>query len=367
MILAGWLKAAALLPSMMATPLLDDGQAEQQPAQARARYTRALRAYQLAKPGQGEAFRYHVAPEQLQTLTDFVEPPVLGLTLRPVPAVLLAQLDLEKGQAQLVAEVAEGSPAAEAGVQKHDLLLAVGDAKATDAKAIADLLAEDDGETVKLALLRKGKKLEVEVALAKKAEAGTERKYYIGFSVGTLDESTREQLGLGDDQGGLVVLDVVDDSPAAEAELKANDILLQLDGKPISETEQLVGLVQELGDQKIELKFLREGDEKAVEVTPRVRPAEATAHFNVQGVPFTGQQQFQLYGPGVVVGPNGAAENMQRRFNVVPGVPGAQGQPPVMYWRGAMQDDLAQKLEDLSKELKELREQVESLKKQGDR
>ena len=47
---------------------------------------------------------------------------------------------------------------------------------------------------------------------------------------------------------GLIVNDVVKDSPAAKAEIQLNDILFKLDGKPMTDQSKLIQAVQTKGD-----------------------------------------------------------------------------------------------------------------------
>jgi membrane-associated protease RseP (regulator of RpoE activity) len=363
MFYSGWLSSALLVPLLMGTPRLDGDPQGEQYKPAHQAYARALHAQSAPLAGQQGQFRYQLGPEQFnQSLFTLVQPPVLGLTLQSVPEVLLAQLDLEPEAAQLIAEVAEGSEAAKAGVKKNDLLLSVGDEKVKDAASLAGLIAKNDGKTITLKLLRKGKNHQVDVDLPEKARVHEAvRKYYLGISVGEVGDEVREQLDLKEDKGGVVILDVVEGSPAAEAKLKKNDILLELAGKKVGTAEELVALVQENAEKPVVLKYLRGGEEKDVELIPRVRPDELTTTFNVPTQP--GQEhQFRVYGPGVVVGPEAKAEWRQHMEQLLPLVPGQQGQPGAFWVQQQPPGDLAKKLEELTAAVKSLQKQIEDLK-----
>jgi len=95
-------------------------------------------------------------------------------------------------------------------------------------------------------------------------------------------------VGLGD-QGGILILSVAEDSPAAEAGLKAAglglgrgrgrmfdaDIIVAADGKKVATMDELADAVQskEPGD-KLTLTVLRDGKEKEVAVTLSGQPQE---------------------------------------------------------------------------------------------
>ena len=84
--------------------------------------------------------------------------------------------------------------------------------------------------------------------------------YWIGTKCyGPLPGALAAQLNLPLNQGILVV-DVVPESPAAKAGLKINDILLTVDTKPIEEVAQLVEAVENTeGKKSISVEILRGG------------------------------------------------------------------------------------------------------------
>jgi membrane-associated protease RseP (regulator of RpoE activity) len=84
----------------------------------------------------------------------------LNMSIAPVPRALDSQLDL-KGEGVLVTSVGEDGPAAKAGIEENDIVLAVGD---KPIKSHADLLAttkEADGRELSIKLMRGGKPMTV--------------------------------------------------------------------------------------------------------------------------------------------------------------------------------------------------------------
>src|SRR5262249_27904774 len=73
----------------------------------------------------------------------------------------------------------------------------------------------------------------------------------VGARVEPTGDTLAEQLDLPKGQG-MVLRDVLPDSAAAKAGLKAYDILLELNGKPVS--DQLSGLVKLMADIKTDTK-----------------------------------------------------------------------------------------------------------------
>lgn len=94
----------------------------------------------------------------------------LGVLFSPVPDIpeaLYAHLpDLPRDHGVMVSFVLPDSPASKAGLRRHDILLTYDDTKIRDCGHFANLIREDKPErTVKLGLLREGKKSSVDVQL----------------------------------------------------------------------------------------------------------------------------------------------------------------------------------------------------------
>lgn len=87
----------------------------------------------------------------------------LGVQSVPVDAALRAHLSLPGDSGLVVNEVSQGSPAGMAGLKAGDILLKLADQPLPSPEALNAAIQATGGKTVKLALLREGKPLEVEV------------------------------------------------------------------------------------------------------------------------------------------------------------------------------------------------------------
>ncbi|MGH7493905.1 MAG: PDZ domain-containing protein [bacterium] len=91
-------------------------------------------------------------------------------------------------------------------------------------------------------------------------------KGWLGVSVRELTPSAREQLKLGNETG-LLVIDVLRDSPADDAGIKEEDVILQFDGQKVEQADDLSRLVRNAGaDKKVTLIVMRAGERKTMEV-----------------------------------------------------------------------------------------------------
>jgi len=178
----------------------------------------------------------------------------------------------------------------------------------------------------------------------------TAPKYWIGLLGGqiTADNPLRAHLDLPENQG-LIVVNVVPESPAAKAGLKQHDILLRANDKDLHEMSDLVDLVLTEGAKKgqITLEISRHNKRVTVYLTPEERPANApmpqpmAGNFGGNfggnggelGIPqeflqqFGGQlpMQFRNFGPGVIVGGEQAAAGVPNGVSV--SINKQEGQP----------------------------------------
>ena len=96
-------------------------------------------------------------------------------------------------------------------------------------------------------------------------------KYWIGVKLRPVDESLRAQLDLPEDVG-MVVDSTFEGSPAAEAGMKRNDIVLAVGEQQLSDAQKLIEQVEKSGGKELVMKVLRKGDEKTLKVTPAPHP-----------------------------------------------------------------------------------------------
>ncbi|MDO1559113.1 trypsin-like peptidase domain-containing protein [Brevundimonas sp. 2R-24] len=96
---------------------------------------------------------------------------------------------------------------------------------------------------------------------------GQVRRGRIGVTTVTLTAARARELGLSSNRGA-VVEDVVPGSPAARAGLQRNDIIVEVQGRPIATSgavSSAVGIVQP--GTVLNVAYLRDGDRRAVQLT----------------------------------------------------------------------------------------------------
>jgi membrane-associated protease RseP (regulator of RpoE activity) len=110
--------------------------------------------------------------------------------------------------------------------------------------------------------------------------ADKEESGYLGVMLQDLSPSMAKALQLGD-QTGVLVNDVVDDSPAAKAGLEEGDLILEFNGVATPDPKALTKAVRKTspGDE-VQVVVLREGKKKTLDVEVGEREADNVMFFS---------------------------------------------------------------------------------------
>ena len=171
----------------------------------------------------------------------------LGVTVQEMNQALADSFGLKKTEGALVSEVEKGSPADKAGLQPGDVILRLNDhdiAHSADLSSQVSDLAP--GSSVALGIVRKGNPMTLTVKVGEMKNAsvaqndgGTGNKGRLGVVVRPLNP------GETDGNGGLVVERA--SGAAARAGIQPGDVILALNGTPITSGQQFQSLVQHAG------------------------------------------------------------------------------------------------------------------------
>jgi len=96
-------------------------------------------------------------------------PAYLGVVVGPVPRAVQAQLpeNIEQNQGLMIMRVIPDSPAAEAGLRSHDVLLSFDEQKLMTPKdLVSNVRNAKDGQKARMQILRHGKTMDIEVTFA---------------------------------------------------------------------------------------------------------------------------------------------------------------------------------------------------------
>lgn len=250
----------------------------------------------------------------------------LGATLQPVGDALRAQLDIPAGQGLVVASLRADSPCAQAGVKQNDILLTLAEKHLAAAEDLTKQLKAAGEAAVPLKILRAGKPLTIQVRPIYRVTLGPvdtpKTEYFIGVSVAPPDDALRAQLDLRGGQG-VVVNEVIKDSPAEKAGVKKHDILLLLDSKWIDSPETLMRQVQAARDRRTIATILRGRKSVTIPITGAVRKVEAGPPQEPVGFWYLNRQTdrvaanllYQSQNPQMKVRRLAGSENLEQRLD----------------------------------------------------
>ena len=121
----------------------------------------------------------------------------LGVSAEETDDVVRSQLPLESGAGLTIHGVTPDSPAAKAGLLKHDILIRLNDQLLMEPRQLSKLVqAKKPGDRVKLTYLRKGKEAKTEVTLDEHTEtnSGNVQVLDLGDMGGTLNINAADLL-----------------------------------------------------------------------------------------------------------------------------------------------------------------------------
>jgi serine protease Do len=165
-----------------------------------------------------------------------------------------------------VSRVMPNSPADKAGVHQGDIITQIDGQRIEGAADVVDYVASQKvGAKLALSLLRDGKASKSQVTLAELpanpyalAEPQV-KKEKIGVHLQTLTPEMSSALGLAPDAKGVVVTDVEPNSVAAKAGLRPEDLIVEIDRKPVVGAEEAASALHAGGKPTHLLKVHRAG------------------------------------------------------------------------------------------------------------
>ncbi|WP_165076678.1 MULTISPECIES: DegQ family serine endoprotease [unclassified Desulfovibrio] len=196
----------------------------------------------------------------------------IGVTIQDVDENSAKALGLKEPAGALVGSVMENEPAAKAGVQDGDVIIAVDKKNIDDSAALLRAIADKaPGSTAVLTVWRDGKTQEITVTLGERkspqamGKDGNGQKQQdeslLGLSVRPLKKEERKELKIAKDEG-LLIVSVDPDKAAAEADLQPGDVILKANQVPVNSAADLSRIVKEVGVQRgaVMLQIQRHGD-----------------------------------------------------------------------------------------------------------
>jgi serine protease Do len=194
----------------------------------------------------------------------------LGVRIQDLDADLRAALGLGDTDGVLVSDVEKGGPGDRGGLRSGDVVTHIGTDAVGSTGQLRNLIAAAGPDSrVELTVRREKKTIKLNVDLGALPEDGevlppskggeNGAPDVDGLSLQTLDDNLRTRLGVEKDVKGAVITRVAPDSKAAQAKLRPGDIILQINQKPVTTSEEAQKRYRAEAGPKL-LQVLRQGN-----------------------------------------------------------------------------------------------------------
>lgn len=229
----------------------------------------------------------------------------LGIYMEDLDKKMIKEIDYPKSTGVLITGIVDDSPAEEAGLEKDDVIYTIAGDKVKDSKGLSKLISsKEPGDEVKVVVYRNGRKKTFDLALGEKKTAyvtidmenyedmsknayiqtlGNEGNVWVtstgnafsvyggrgrmGVQLHELSEDLAPYFKVREGEG-VLVLKVIEDSPAEEAGLKAGDVIVKIDDEEIEEIDDIFEAINE-----VHVEVEDDGGEAEVEVTMDMKVA----------------------------------------------------------------------------------------------
>ncbi len=203
----------------------------------------------------------------------------IGVRIQAVTDDLAEGLGLPSATGALITDVTPKGPAAKASIVNGDLVVGFDGKPVGDSRALPRIVADTPvGKTVSVDLLRKGQKQTVRMTVAKleddkpihapgpqqalpPAAKPKSKISQLGLSLAALDGDARAQFKLAGNIQGVVVTDVAPDSPAADKNIRAGDVIVQVQNQQVRTPDDVARRVDAdvKAGKRVELMLVNRG------------------------------------------------------------------------------------------------------------
>ncbi|MFQ5823806.1 MAG: Do family serine endopeptidase [bacterium] len=183
-----------------------------------------------------------------------VERGYLGIAMQNIDEKKARALHLERPKGVFIDKVLPDGPAQRSGIRAKDVLFKINNEYVYKSNQVQAIIArKNPGEVINLTLLRNGKEIMLNVTLGKKEIIGVEVDQknknkdfqYLGLSVENLTREDAAEIGYSG-RAGVLITEVERWSPADEAGIREDDLLIEIDDKAIMSKIDLYEVISNL-------------------------------------------------------------------------------------------------------------------------
>ena len=202
----------------------------------------------------------------------------LGVNIQTVTDELAEGLKLPRPSGALVSNVADGSPASDAGIEKGDVILKFDGRDIGEMRRLPRIVADTPiDKTVDVILWRNGREQKVKVKIGELNEAEVAalpeqpetqapeaaKIEALGMSLAEVTPELRQQFQLDESAAGVLVIGVAEGSPASEKGLQAGDVVVEVDQKEVAtpnDVQAQIAAARKANQRVVTFLIYRQGD-----------------------------------------------------------------------------------------------------------
>jgi Do/DeqQ family serine protease len=204
----------------------------------------------------------------------------LGVTIQQVTSDIASSLNLKDVSGALINSVEAGGPAERAGLRRGDVITGLNGQPVPDSNTLRNRVAgTQPGGEVTVTYLRDGKEQTARVTLGEltsanargRDEEGTpdsSNSGKLGMTVQPLTPDLAARLRLSPTTQGIVITDLDQTGPAAEAGLQEGDVIEEVNRRPIRSASDLTSEIDRAGQRPSLLLVNRRGTESFITIRP---------------------------------------------------------------------------------------------------
>ena len=200
----------------------------------------------------------------------------LGVSIQDIDSGMAEKLGLDKPIGALISGIFDDTPAAEFGLQRGDVIVAINNQEIKNTNHLRAAIAMyKPTTTVSISILRDGQTQDVSVTLGERSaqalrpvkdSEGHAELLWKGLSIQNLTADLAEKLGHTSDKGVLIA-GVAPGSAAAKVGLRKGDLILEVEKQPIHSVAEFKSAVdQVIGEDKVLLLVKHEGQARYVTI-----------------------------------------------------------------------------------------------------
>lgn len=181
----------------------------------------------------------------------------LGVTVQPLDPDLAEYFGLNINDGVLVSSVISGGPAHKAGLRSGDIIVAFNNEPVQNTRDILQKVGRAKvDDKVKITIIRDKKRIILDAVVGERPAPSEEQNLisseilpkevsFRGIKVANITPEIKNKLGLREVEG-VVISEITSDSPALEANLKVGDVIKEINGNPVKNTDDFYNTTKDL-------------------------------------------------------------------------------------------------------------------------